>query len=78
MLKEKNVLINLNEFELSLKGKQKEKVGIQNSNYENIVKTIKIYEYDLKPKKDDIEENENVQLKQENEQDNEKLNVRLI
>ena len=77
-VKEKNVLINLNEFELSLKGKQKEKVGIQNSNYENIVKTIKIYEYDLKPKKDDIEENENVQLKQENEQDNEKLNVRLI
>ena len=47
----KKVLINLNEFELSIKKKQKERIGIQDSNYQNIIKTIKIYEYDLKPKK---------------------------
>lgn len=73
---EKNVLINLNEFELSLKEKQKERVGIQNGNYEIIVKTIKIYEYDLKPKKD-INENENVHIEQKSGENNEELNVRI-
>ena len=49
-LKHKHVLINLNEYELSLKSKCKERIGIQNKNYENVIKTIKIYEYDLKEK----------------------------
>lgn len=75
---EKSVLINLNEFELSLKGKQKEQIGIQNENYENVVKTIKIYEYDLKPKKDIIEENKNNNIEQENVENNGELNVRII
>ena len=76
---EKNVLINLNEFELSLKGKQKERIAIQNNNYENVIKTIKIYEYDLQPKKNHIE-NQSIQFdseKNRQSQDNNKLNARI-
>ena len=61
--KERKVLINLNEFEISLKGKHKEKICIQNNEYDNVVKTIKIYEYDLVYKKHEedelLEENKN-------------------
>ena len=76
---DKNVLINLNEFELSLKSKQKEKIGTLNNNYENIVKTIKIYEYDLKPKKDIIDEYKNIITEQGNNENNgnNELNVRI-
>lgn len=83
---EKIALINLNEFDLSLKEKQKERVAIQNNNYENIIKTIKIYEYDLKPKMDN-RENQNIKTNLENSVENntceknvnnDELNVRLI
>lgn len=50
MDKEKQVLLYLNEFEISLKGKIKERISLQKNDYENVIKTIKIYEYDLKPK----------------------------
>jgi len=56
-IKEKNVLLNLNEFDLSLRGKNKERVCIQNNNYESIVKTIKIYEYNLNTKRQKEDEN---------------------
>lgn len=56
-IKEKNALLNINEFELSLKGKHKERISIQNNNYENVIKTIKVYEYNLNPKKEKEEEN---------------------
>ena len=51
-LKDKKVLLNINEFELSLNGKHKERIIVENDNYENFVKTIKIYEYNLNPKKE--------------------------
>lgn len=58
--KEKLVLLNFNEFEISLKGKHKEIVNIQDNNFQNIIKTIKIYEYDLKQKvKTEKKEDEN-------------------
>ena len=46
----KLIIINLNEFEIELKQKHKEIINILNDNYKNLVKTIKIYEYDLKYK----------------------------
>ena len=45
----KEVLLCLNNFERSLIGKSKEIVSLEKNDYENIIKTIKIYEYDLKP-----------------------------
>lgn len=45
----KEVLLCLNNFERSLTGKSKEIVSLEKNDYENIIKTIKIYEYDLKP-----------------------------
>lgn len=44
------IIINLNEFEIELKQKHKDIINILNDNYKNVVKTIKIYEYDLKYK----------------------------
>lgn len=48
-------LLYLDKFDRALKGKIKRKVCIQKNEYENVVKNIKIYEYDLSPKevKDD-------------------------
>ena len=48
-------LLYLDKFDRALKGKIKRKVCIQKNEYENVVKNIKIYEYDLNPKevKDD-------------------------
>lgn len=50
-------LLHLNRFDRELKGKLKRKVCLAKNEYENIVKSIKIYEYDLNPK--DIEEANN-------------------
>lgn len=50
MDKEKQVLLYLNNFELSLKGKIRERISLQKNDNENVIKTIKIYEYDLKQK----------------------------
>lgn len=43
-------LLYLNKFDRELKGKLKKKVSVEKNEYENIVKNIKIYEYNLKPK----------------------------
>lgn len=43
-------LLYLNRFDRELKGKLKRKVCLAKNEYENIVKSIKIYEYDLNPK----------------------------
>ena len=88
-VEEKNALINLSEFEISLKTKQKERISNMNNFYENVIKTIKIYEYDLKPKKTE-NINQNIKLNIEKNFDNNnsenvdkndnnnKLNARLI
>lgn len=43
-------LLYLNRFDRELKGKLKRRVCLAKNEYENIVKSIKIYEYDLNPK----------------------------
>lgn len=52
---ESETLLYLDKFDRALKGKIKRKVCIQKNEYENVVKNIKIYEYDLSLKevKDD-------------------------
>lgn len=56
---ETEVLLYLNEFDRELTGKVRKRISIEKNEYENIVRTIKIYEYKLKPKdeKSNITEN---------------------
>lgn len=48
--KDAEVLLYLDEFDRELKGKIKKRISIEKNEYENFIKTIKIYEYDLKQK----------------------------
>lgn len=45
-------LLYLSRFDRELTGKLKRKISFAKNEYENVIKTIKIYEYRLKPKEE--------------------------